>query len=130
MKTVNTITFQTPQFSVLSDSQISQLHLAALEVLRRTGVRFHHQGALEMLKSAGAFISDGNLVKFPSRLVQEALTSVPRRVIMCDRDGDPAVFLEGSKVYFGTGSDCINLLDHETGEHRYFTQDLRPFRLQ
>jgi trimethylamine--corrinoid protein Co-methyltransferase len=131
MKTVNSIAFQTPQFSVLSDSQLSELHLAALEVLRRTGVRFHHQGALEMLKSVGAFISDGNLVKFPSRLVGDALSSVPNRVIMCDRGGDPAVFLEGSKVYFGTGSDCINLLDHETGEHRQFTQSdlVQAYRL-
>jgi trimethylamine--corrinoid protein Co-methyltransferase len=122
MKTVNTIAFQTPQFAVLSESQIGDLHLAALEVLRRTGVRFHHQGALEILKSAGAFISDGNLVKFPARLVEGALASVPDRVIMNDRDGEPAVFLEGSKVYFGTGSDCINLLDPKTGEHRKFTQ--------
>jgi trimethylamine--corrinoid protein Co-methyltransferase len=125
MKTVNSIAFQTPQFAVLSESQIEQLHLAALEVLRRTGIRFHHQEALEMLKSAGAFISDGNLVKFPARLIEQALASVPGRVIMCDRGGESAVFLENSKVYFGTGSDCINLLDHETGEHRKFTrQDL------
>ena len=122
MKTVNTIAFQTPQFSVLSESQIEQLHLAALEILRRTGIRFHHPDALVMLKSAGAFISDGNLVKFPARLVEEALSSVPSRVILCDREGEPAVFLEDSKVYFGTGSDCINLLDHKTGEHRQFKQ--------
>ena len=32
------------------------------------------------------------------------------------------MFLEGTKVYFGTGSDCLNLLDPETGEHRKFTQ--------
>jgi trimethylamine--corrinoid protein Co-methyltransferase len=41
---------------------------------------------------------------------------------MCDRDGEPSVFLESTKVYFGTGSDCINFLDPETGEHRKFTQ--------
>ncbi|MGD9093933.1 MAG: trimethylamine methyltransferase family protein, partial [Anaerolineales bacterium] len=122
MKTVNTIAYQTPQFAVLSESQIEELHLAALEVLRRTGIRFHHHGALEMLTNAGAFISDGNLVKFPARLVEGALASVPDRVIMNDRDGEPAVFLEGSKVYFGTGSDCINLLDPKTWEHRKFTQ--------
>jgi trimethylamine--corrinoid protein Co-methyltransferase len=122
MKTANSSAYLAPQFAVLSQSQIDRLHLAALEVLRRTGIRFHHQGALDMLKSAGAFISDGNLVKFPARLVEEALASVPARVIMCDREGEPAVFLENSKVYFGTGSDCINLLDPETGERRKFTQ--------
>jgi trimethylamine--corrinoid protein Co-methyltransferase len=122
MKSVNSIAYQTPQFSVLSESQIRDIHLAALEVLRRTGIRFHHEGAVDMLKQAGAFVSDGNLVKFPTRMVEDAINSVPGRVIMCDRNGEPAMFLEGSKASFGTGSDCLNFLDPETGEHRKFTQ--------
>ncbi len=122
MNPSNKVSFQSPQFAVLSESQIQDIHLAALEVMRRTGIRFHHSGALEMLKKAGAFISDGNLVKFPARLVKDALATAPNRVIMCDRDGEAAVYLEGSKVYFGTGSDCLNFLDPETGEHRKFTQ--------
>jgi trimethylamine--corrinoid protein Co-methyltransferase len=122
MKPVNSIAFSSPQFAILSDSQLQDLHLAALEVLRRTGIRFHHQEALEMLKAAGAFVHDGNLVKFPAALVEEAIASAPVRIIMCDRDGEPAVWLEGTKVWFGTGSDCLNFLDPETGEHRRFTQ--------
>lgn len=114
-----------PRFSLLRDDEMGSLHFAALEVLRRTGIRFHHQEALEMLKEEGAFISDGNLVKFPARLVEDALATVPGRVIMCDRSGEPSVFLEGQRANFGTGSDCLNLLDPETGEHRKFVkQDL------
>jgi trimethylamine--corrinoid protein Co-methyltransferase len=122
MNEINRIAFQSPQFSVLSESALHDIHLAALEVLRHTGIRFFHPGALELLKGAGAFISDGYLVKFPARLVEEALASAPGRVIMCDRDGEPSVFLEGSKTYFGTGSDCLNLLDPYTGEHRKFKE--------
>ncbi len=122
MRSVNSIAYQTPQFSVLSESQIRDIHLAALEVLRRTGIRFHHVGAVDMLKKAGAFVSADNLVKFPASMVEDAISSVPARVIMCDRDGEPAMFLEGSKASFGTGSDCLNLLDPETGKHRKFTQ--------
>ena len=122
MKFSNKIAYQSPQFTLLSESQIQDLHLAALEILRRTGIRFHHQGAMDTLRETGAFVSDGNLVKFPAALVEEAIASAPGRIIMCDRDGEPAVFLEGTKVYFGTGSDCLNLLDPETGEHRRFTR--------
>ena len=122
MKSANSIAFKSPQFAVLSDSQLQSLHLAALETLRRTGIRFFHAGALEMLKAAGAFVSDGNLVKFPAALVEDALAAVPGRIVLCDRDGAPAIFLEGTKTWFGTGSDCLNLLDPETGEHRSFTQ--------
>jgi trimethylamine--corrinoid protein Co-methyltransferase len=122
MKTANSVAFSSLQFAVLSDSQLQELHLAALEVLRRTGIRFHHREALEMLRAAGAFVHDGNLVKFPAALVEETLASAPGRIVLCDRDGEPAVWLEGTKVWFGTGSDCLNILDPETGEHRRFTQ--------
>ena len=123
MKTSNFLAFQSPQFAVLSDDQLQKLHLGALEVLRRTGIRFYHDEALEMLEDAGAFVSDGNLVKFPARLVEEAIASAPERVVMCDRDGEPAMYLEGQNVYFGTGSDCLNTFDLEMHEHRKFTQD-------
>jgi trimethylamine--corrinoid protein Co-methyltransferase len=122
MRTVNSAPFSSPQFALLADSQLQDLHLAALEVLRRTGLRFHHPGALDMLREAGAFVSDGNLVRFPAALVEDAIASAPSRIIMCDRDGEPAVWLEGRKVWFGTGSDCLNFLDPRTGEHRNFTK--------
>lgn len=116
------VLFPSPQLSVLSRSQLQSLHQGALEVLRRTGVRFHHRGALEMLHQAGAAISDDNLVKFPARLIEEAIASVPSRIVMCDREGNPALFLQGCNVYFGTGSDCVYFLDYRTGEHRRFAQ--------
>jgi trimethylamine--corrinoid protein Co-methyltransferase len=122
MNAGNKVVFQSPQFAVLSETQLQDLHLAALEVLRRTGIRFHHREALGLLEKAGAFISDKNLVRFPPHLVEEAIASAPGRVVMCDRDGEPAMYLEGTRVYFGTGSDCLNLLDPETGVHRKFTQ--------
>jgi trimethylamine--corrinoid protein Co-methyltransferase len=122
MKTASFLAFQSPQFAVLSEDELRKLHLGALELLRRTGVRFHHREAVEMLAAAGAFVSDGNRVRFPSRLIDQALASVPERVVMCDRDGEPAMCLEEQNVYFGTGSDCLNILDPETGGHRKFTQ--------
>jgi len=122
MKTSNTLAYRSPQFAVLSERQKSDIHSAALEVLRRTGLRFHHAEAVAMLKKAGAFVSDGNLVKFPERLVKEALSTAPGRIMMCDRDGNPAMDLEGYNVYYGAGSDCLNLLDPYTGEHRKFVK--------
>ncbi len=116
----NSLAFLSPQFAILSDSQLRDIHAAALEILRRTGVRVSHGQALGLLDQAGAFVSDGNLVKFPAGMVEDAIASAPGRIVMCHRDGAPAVFLEGNKVYFGTGSDCLNFLDPQNGEHRKF----------
>ena len=51
MKTANSLSFNAPQFAVLSDSQMEDLHLATLETLRRTGIRFYHGEAIEMLRT-------------------------------------------------------------------------------
>ncbi|MEE8391663.1 MAG: trimethylamine methyltransferase family protein, partial [Anaerolineae bacterium] len=34
------------------------------------------------------------------------------------RHGQPALYLEGHRCYYGTGSDCLNIIDHRTGERR------------
>jgi trimethylamine--corrinoid protein Co-methyltransferase len=122
MKSNNRLLSPPLELTVLSESDIRQIHLAALEILRRTGIEFQHQGAVEMLREAGAFVSDGNLVKFPAAMVEDAIASAPSRIVMCDRDGEPAMFLEGNRSYFGTGSDTLNIMDPETGEHRRFVQ--------
>ena len=75
MPTENTVgkaAAQAPQFSVLAESQPEEIHAAALEVLRHTGIRFHHRQALEMLQKAGADLSDDTLVRFPPQLVADA----------------------------------------------------------
>ncbi len=108
-----------PQFRIMSDDQLQEIHWASLEVLERTGCRIYHEPALELLKSAGAHVSDGNLVKVPGRLVEWALKAAPDRIVLCDRQGNRALFLEGCKTYYGPGSDCVFMRDPRTGERRH-----------
>ena len=113
----------TPHFRVLSDDQIYEIHLATLEVLERTGVQIPEEEAVDLLSGAGARVSDGGQVRIPSYLVEDALRSAPERITLANRDGERRVFLEGNKVYFGTGSDCPYLLDSYTGERRPFQKE-------
>ena len=117
----------TPEFRVLSDDQIEELHLATLEVLRRTGVTVKEPEGREILKKAGCWV-DGERVRFPAHLIEWAVRTQPKRVILCNRNGAPAMHLEGRKVYYGTGSDCPNIIDPYTGERREGTlQDVVNF---
>jgi len=111
----------TPLFRVLSDDQIEDIYLAALQVLERTGTRVYHDEALALLREAGCQISDGNLVRIPSGLVKSCLASTPERVTIAGRDRAKRVTLEYNKVYFGTGSDCPFILDPYTEERRRYT---------
>lgn len=102
----------------LTEDQKARLHAASLEILQRTGVRFFHPKALDLFKSAGAEIVDGNLVRIPPARVEWALETAPKRVTICDRWGSEAMLLGGERSYFGVGSDCKYVYDLRTAQHR------------
>jgi trimethylamine--corrinoid protein Co-methyltransferase len=102
----------------LSAEQCDKLQSYSLEILMRTGVRLFHPEAVDMLKKAGAFVSEGNRVRIPADLVEKAFTTVPKQVTLYDRHGKPAIFAEDYLCYYGTGSDCLHIVDHRTGVRR------------
>jgi len=109
---------RTPQFKTLTKDQLKRIHLASLEILRRTGVEMLHEGARELLRSRGAIV-DGSRVRIPADLVEWALQIAPSRVVLCTRDdGMPAMYLEDGRSYYGTGSDTRYIIDPDTGERR------------
>ena len=111
-----------PRMQMLTRAQCEAIHQASLEILRRTGVRVYHREALELLRRTDAVITDENLVRFPPGLVEWAVKQAPSRVVLCGRGGSQVLArLEGMEVSFGTGSDCLRILDPRTGEHRLFT---------
>ena len=84
-------------------------------------MRVYHAEALQLLRQAGALISDENLVRIPPDLVEWALVGAPSRIVLCRRgSSEAAVKMEGMNTSFGSGSDCPNFLDPRTGEHRLF----------
>ncbi len=111
-----------PRMHMLNGEQCQAIHDASLEILRRTGVRVYHREALELLRQSDAIISDENLVRFPPGLVEWAVAQAPSRLVLCKRgSSEVAARLEGMEVNFGTGSDCLHILDPRTGENRLFT---------
>jgi trimethylamine--corrinoid protein Co-methyltransferase len=103
---------------LLSDEQLKEIHQASLQILGQTGVRVHDTEARDLLGDAGCLISDGDLVKFPAAVVEEAVAHAPPRVELHHRSGESRLVLEGQTSYFGTGSDLMHTLDLETGERR------------
>jgi len=98
--------------------QCERLHNASLEILERTGVRLYLQEAVDLLRTAGCQVTEGNRVYIPAGLVEKALTTVPKRITLYDRHGKPALYLEPGRCYYGPGSDCLHIIDHRTGQRR------------
>ncbi len=117
-----------PYFRILTDDQIYDLHLAALEILGRTGVAVKNSEARELLGDAGAFI-DGERVRFPSFLIEDAIQSAPKRITIADRNGERKVYLEDKKTYFGSVSACPSYLDPYTSKARDFLRKDLPYSI-
>jgi len=107
-----------PQLQLLSPDQIYQIHLSSLEVLERTGVEVLLPEAVELLKQAGAYVTDNQRVRIPSHLVEEALRLAPSRITISDRNGKSAMFLEGHNSYYGPGTDTTFVMDLYSGKRR------------
>ena len=121
-----------PRAEFLTSDQIERIHESALSILERTGVVVHHDGAVKMLAGAGCEVSRentardatggvgeaGKRVRIPSRIVEDAIRSAPESITIYDRNGGPALFLEGDRSYWGTGSDTPFVLDSLTGRRR------------
>lgn len=112
--------FQAAPLQYLTPDQMQAVHAASLQILKECGSVVHCEEAVELLAQAGAEIQDAKRVFLPPKLVEESIRSAPAGITICNRDGDPAMALEGTNVYYGTGSDCPNLLDHASGERRDF----------
>ncbi|MEL7564621.1 MAG: trimethylamine methyltransferase family protein [Dehalobacterium sp.] len=109
--------YNSPYTRVLSEDQVYEIHLATMELLQQTGVDVFEERAKALLKDAGCLVQ-GNRVRMPSGLVMKCIESAPERISIYNREGQPAMMLEDHKVYFGTGSDCPNIVDPFTGQRR------------
>jgi trimethylamine--corrinoid protein Co-methyltransferase len=107
------------KLDVVNADEIGAMHEATLEVLAETGALFEEEEAVELLASAGAKVEgDSHNVKIPPSMVQNAIESAPSSMIFYTREGEEAIRLEPGYVYFGTGSDCPDVMDPETGARR------------
>jgi len=109
---------QAPRFRLLTDDQLEEIYCAAREILRRTGVDVLEPQARELLRAAGVSF-DGVRARISPHLIDWAVRTAPSRVVLCDsRNGKPSMYLEGTRAYYGTGSDTMATYDLYSGKRR------------
>ncbi|NIV36987.1 MAG: trimethylamine methyltransferase, partial [Anaerolineae bacterium] len=107
-----------PNYRLLTEEQIQEIHRASLEILETVGVRLLHEGAVDLLRNAGCRIKGDNVAQIPNWLVEECIRSAPSRITMYSQDGQEAMRLEGRNIHFGLGTDLISTQDLKTGKNR------------
>jgi len=112
----------TPIFQVLSEDEIEAIYFSALSVLYETGVRVYDEEGVRVAYEGGAIVesttADSSLVKIPPWLVDKALATLPRKVVLIGPDRKYKMELYKDSIYFGTGSDTPFTLDPYTGQRR------------
>jgi trimethylamine--corrinoid protein Co-methyltransferase len=102
----------------MSREQVLAIHQAALEILAQTGFKMEHEGARALLIDAGCSQLNDDWLTMPARLVDDALSTAPRRIVLYDQNGNPAMDLSDEHTFYGTGSDATFTIDLETGVRR------------
>jgi len=106
-------------YSQLTEQDINLFYKNALDILENIGVVFESDTHLDKLRSLGADI-EGTTVKFNSKLVEDCLAKIPRKIKLCGIDKNNTIEIdpENPRVYFGTGGAASQILDLETGKAR------------
>jgi len=116
--TVNEQSFGSAHFARISREQCQKIHWASMEILERTGLRIHDEEAVSILKKGGALVSDEDRVRIPSGLVEKAFSTAPHRFTLYNQLSEPVMPVEGYRCFYGTGSDCLSIIDHRTNKYR------------
>lgn len=104
-------------YARMGQQECERIHMASLEILERVGVDVHDEKARDLLVKGGAK-ADGIRIRLSEYMVERALSMAPKRMTLYDRFGKVAIRAWGTHTHYGGGSDCLNVLDHRTGQRR------------
>ncbi|HIP24426.1 MAG TPA: methyltransferase, partial [Rhodobacteraceae bacterium] len=105
------------QYKPLSESDMAQIHGAALEALETVGLSGVTDTAAAYCTKAGATFHDGRLY-FPRALVEATIKSANRDIKLYGRDPKHDLHPVGRKVHFGTAGAAVHVVDVENNEYR------------
>jgi trimethylamine--corrinoid protein Co-methyltransferase len=105
--------------TVLSEAEISQIHEASLEILLDCGVKIGSRKMLDFLAGRGLPVDREHAVaRFPRSCVEDALTTIPARFDVFDREGRFAFALGDGLTKIAAGHNAVFWVDSDTGETR------------
>jgi trimethylamine:corrinoid methyltransferase-like protein len=96
----------------LSVDDSHKIHKATLHILRKVGTFIADVETRRLLNSNGCQEADDGYIRFSRDVVEKALTTVPRRMMLFNRSGDIAIDTDAARPQFSTGVNCLNILDH------------------
>ncbi len=111
-----------PRVSLLDEAAKQEIHERSLRVMEQTGVRFASAKALAVLSDAGCRIDEETqIARIPRGLVEEAIRTAPKEILLAGRDPEKDVLLDHTRTYATLDGIGAYTLDHKTHERRFST---------
>lgn len=103
----------------LTNNQLYKIHVAALEVLERVGIKTLEKETLKIFDEAGAYVnSKRQIARLPSYLVEDALRKCPKSLVLGARSAEYDVNIRRGRVYTRPSTGFVNVLELENGTFR------------
>lgn len=106
-------------FRLMSESDVSEIHLASIKILSEIGARVPHREYLEAFQKLGAIVDwDTSIVRFPERVIDEVISIQKQNNTAYYRDhekNDPEDFRQ---TFFMSGGNNTHIVDPVTQSRR------------
>ena len=107
------------KIEILSPSEIDNLRKGTYQLLAEVGVSYPSKKALTIFADHGAEVDwDTNIVRIPPDLVDKAMATAPRNIVLGGREPRFDLTLDGSRSYLTTDGCGVHVIDLETREKR------------
>ena len=104
-------------FKPLTEESIHRVHQTAMRVIEEVGFEVNSEAALELFKTAEAWVDQGkHLVRLPQKRAMELIGMAPSEVRLCGQDEKYDIILGGHRVYTGTGGTALYVYHPDTGQ--------------
>lgn len=113
---------------LFSEDQVENMHLAALGILERQGMRILSARGRAVLAAAGASVDEGTqMVRLDPALVNQALTTVPAEANLVARNPERSCRVGGRHVVFAPVAGPPSVSDAQHGKHSGTIEDFRDW---
>lgn len=108
-----------PNLTILSDSEVKQIHEASIHIMETCGIKVHSPQMLDLLQMKGLSVDkESRTVRFSRSSIEDALSAIPSTIDVYDRDGEFAFTLGDGVPKVAAGHNAVFWLDSLTGETR------------
>ena len=110
--------------NVFSDDELYAIHCATLDVLKNYGIKIFSKDAQDIYAEGGATVDrENDIVKIPGYMVEEAIQSAPKTILLAGRNPKNDKVLEANRTGFTNFGEGVNIIDPYTKEYRSTTKE-------